>query len=176
MGRYIFDNKDIGERKREITSFWKIRERIRKEKKRERERNRRVKKDRPRPRQQNTSGSADAKAKLPTLLFKLFLARLTVFLSVSRMTQRKGKAEGIQYGCTWSRCSFPSLRPLSLWWVQAYYLGIQGRCDYKVPTVCPSQVSPRYPFYRPAHIAKISNWVNCGPTNQDSNPCQQIRS
>ncbi len=31
VGRYLFENKDIEEAKTEITSFWKIRERIRKE-------------------------------------------------------------------------------------------------------------------------------------------------
>ncbi len=35
--RYLFDNKDIEEAKREITSFWKIRERIRKEREREKQ-------------------------------------------------------------------------------------------------------------------------------------------
>ncbi len=35
VGRCLFANKDIEEAKREITSFWKIRERIRKEKERE---------------------------------------------------------------------------------------------------------------------------------------------
>ncbi len=37
VGRYLFENKDIEEAKREITSFWKIRERIRKEKERKTE-------------------------------------------------------------------------------------------------------------------------------------------
>ncbi len=31
VGRYLFENKDIEEAKREITNFWKIREGIRKE-------------------------------------------------------------------------------------------------------------------------------------------------
>ncbi len=38
VARYLFENKDIEEAKREITNFWKIREGIRKEK----ERNRKV--------------------------------------------------------------------------------------------------------------------------------------
>ncbi len=37
VGRSLFNNKDIEEAKREITSFWKIRERIRKEREREKE-------------------------------------------------------------------------------------------------------------------------------------------
>ncbi len=61
VGRYLFENKDIEEGKRD-NHFWKIRERMRKEKERETE----VIKDRHRPRQRNTSGSANAKAKLPT--------------------------------------------------------------------------------------------------------------
>ncbi len=37
VGRYLFNNEDIEEAKREITSFWKIRERIRKERETETE-------------------------------------------------------------------------------------------------------------------------------------------
>ncbi len=37
VGRYLFDNEDIEEAKREITSFWMIRERLRKERERETE-------------------------------------------------------------------------------------------------------------------------------------------
>ncbi len=37
VGRYLLENKDIEEANREITSFLKIRERIRKEKERETE-------------------------------------------------------------------------------------------------------------------------------------------
>ncbi len=38
-GRYIFENKDIKEAKREITSFWKIRERVWKEREGEKQKN-----------------------------------------------------------------------------------------------------------------------------------------
>ncbi len=37
MGRFLFENRDIQETKREITSFWKIREKIREEKERNRQ-------------------------------------------------------------------------------------------------------------------------------------------
>ncbi len=37
VGRFLFENRDIQEAKREITSFWKIREKIREEKERNRQ-------------------------------------------------------------------------------------------------------------------------------------------
>ncbi len=37
VGRFLFDNRDIQESKKVITSFWKIREKIRKEKERNRQ-------------------------------------------------------------------------------------------------------------------------------------------